>query len=274
MSEENEVQAAANAVKGLLEAVPVYQDVVQPAAKELGTALQTVAKTVHILLAPVSGLVWGYDQIKDFVGTRVAEKLAKVPPERLQSPEPNVAGPALESLRYTGHKEDLREMYASLLAAAMDKASMAEAHPSFVEMIKQLASDEAKLLRFLAYSGNQPMIDLRDHDDNPPVGGHWIVQRFTLIPYEAACVSPHLGPAYLVNLQRLGLVELRENYRLNHRDGIDRYKALEEHAALKPHLEEIAKKANHRSEFWHGAVQLTPLGRQFCNVCVYERADG
>ena len=99
MSEENKIRDAADAIKGIVEAVPVYQDVVQPAAREVGTALQTVAKTLHILLAPVSGLVWGYDKIRDFVGEKVAQKLSEVPAEELRSPEPHVAGPALEALR-------------------------------------------------------------------------------------------------------------------------------------------------------------------------------
>ena len=57
-------------LKESLKPCPIYQDVVQPAAKEIGQALQTVAKTVHIALAPVSALVWGYDKIKDFVSQK------------------------------------------------------------------------------------------------------------------------------------------------------------------------------------------------------------
>ena len=79
VSDENKIRDLAEAVKGVVEAVPIYEDALQPAAKEIGTALQTVAKTIHIALAPVSALVWGYDQIKDFVSTKVAEKLKDVP---------------------------------------------------------------------------------------------------------------------------------------------------------------------------------------------------
>jgi len=62
-------------VTGAAKAIPVYQDIAQPAAQEVGKALQTVAKTVHIALAPVSALVWGYDQIKEFVSTKVSDRL-------------------------------------------------------------------------------------------------------------------------------------------------------------------------------------------------------
>ena len=120
MAEENKIRDAADAIKGVVQAIPIYQDAVQPAAKEVGAALQTVAKTLHVLLAPVSALVWGYDKIKDFVGDRVAAKLHGVPVDELRQPEPNVAGPALEALRYTGYQEELREMYANLLATSIN----------------------------------------------------------------------------------------------------------------------------------------------------------
>jgi hypothetical protein len=45
MSEENKTRDAVDAVTGLVKAVPVYQDLVQPAAKEVGVGLQRI---VHI----------------------------------------------------------------------------------------------------------------------------------------------------------------------------------------------------------------------------------
>ena len=61
MGDDNKIRDVIDAVTGVAKAVPVYQDVVQPAAQEIGTALQTVAKTVHVALAPVSALVWGWE---------------------------------------------------------------------------------------------------------------------------------------------------------------------------------------------------------------------
>jgi hypothetical protein len=135
MGDENKIRDAADAVKGLVEAVPVYEDVLQPAAKEVGAGLQTVAKTIHIALAPVSALVWGYDKLKDYLEERLAEKLKKVPAEKIITPNPTVAVPAVESMRYTAHDPTLRELYASLLASAMNADTADKAHPAFVEMI-------------------------------------------------------------------------------------------------------------------------------------------
>lgn len=271
MTEENKIRDAADAIKGIVESVPVYQDVVQPAAKEVGTALQTVAKTLHILLAPISALVWGYDKIKDFVGESVAKKLENVPTEELQSPEPHLAGPALEALRYTGYQEELREMYAKLLASSIDKKTAINAHPAFVEIIKQLSPDEARLLKHLSYNQTIPFIDVRQEETNSNVG-RWVLRFFSLAPYISGCVNPDLGANYLINLQRLGLLELRENYSLRDQNKsnnvLPAYQELKEHHEVKLLQESVKAFIGQRITFAEGAIIVTKLGEQFCFACI------
>jgi hypothetical protein len=211
MTEENKIRDVVDAVTGIAKAVPVYQDVVQPAAQEIGKGLQTVAKTVHVMLAPVSALVWGYDQIKEFVSTRVAERLKNVPPENLVSPKPNVAGPALEALRYTGHEELLSDLYANLLAAAMDASTANGAHPAFVEIIKQLTPDEAKLVALFVRDMPLPLLNLRwqyKSNQEGKSGGREVLVHFSHLGNIAGCQYPHMTPTYIDNLCRLGLAEV------------------------------------------------------------------
>lgn len=269
MTEENKIRDAADAIKGIVEAVPVYQDAIQPAAKEVGTALQTVAKTLHILLAPVSALVWGYEKIKDFVGDRVAQKLKDVPVEELQQPAPNIAGPALEALRYTGYQDELREMYANLLATSIDGVTAKQAHPAFVEIIKQMSPDEAKMLKVLSLLHTMPMVDVRS-EEKESSAGRWAVRNFTLLPHQSRCANLDLGPNYLDNLSRLGLVELRENYTLSAIDGADQYLPLIESPEIASRLDAINSVENRKAKVIKGAVMLTQLGIQFCNSCIVE----
>ena len=150
MGDENKIRDAADAIKGIVEAVPIYQDAVQPAAKEVATALQTLAKTIHVVLSPLKGLVWGYERIMAHLETALAEKFKHIPKDRIITPNPTVAVPLLQSLLYTAQEPDLRELFTNLLATSMDKETIKNAHPSFVELIKQLTPDEARLLRYLA----------------------------------------------------------------------------------------------------------------------------
>ena len=268
MSDENKIRDAADAVKGIVEAVPIYQDVAQPAVREIGIALQTVAKTIHVALAPFSALVWGYEQLNDFLSTKVAEKLKDVPPENIVTPKPNVAGPALQSLRFTGHEETLRDMYANLLAASMDTRTATGAHPAFVEIIRQLTPDEARLICLIAQDRAFPLVTVRrEYKVETPLerGGMEVLVHFSLLGWEAGCDFPQMTPTYLDNLCRLGLAVIPTISEYT-KPGI--YDSLEKHPQV-----ELAKASIEADEKWRAAVyrkglQVTQFGMQFCRICV------
>ena len=56
-------------------------------------------------------------------------------------------------------------MYATVLANSMDKFTKEGIHPGFVEIIKQLSSDEAKILRYMHLRTTLPIITLRFEDE-------------------------------------------------------------------------------------------------------------
>jgi hypothetical protein len=263
-----EIRDTAEAVKGIVEAVPVYQDVLQPAAKELGIALQTLAKTVHIALAPVGALVWGFDKIKEFVSTRVAEKLKGVPIENIGTPKANIAGPALEALRYTGHEEALREMYANLLATSMDKTRARKAHPAFVEIIRQLTPDEAKIVQLFARPKPLPLLDLRVDVLQPTDslrGGNELHRNFSLLGEEAGCTLPEMTPTYLDNICRLGLAEIPQFFEYT---APGTYEPLEQHPTIQSSKKAYESSGKFRVTLIRKALRITQLGLDFCEVCV------
>ena len=136
------IKQTIDSATALVKAVPIYEDAIQPLAKETGKALGTLGKAVNVALAPISLVVWGYDQIKDFLENKVTEKLENVPEDRITTPPPNVVGPAVEALKFTGQDPTLQDMFANLIANSLDSKTILEAHPSFVYMIKSLSSDD------------------------------------------------------------------------------------------------------------------------------------
>ncbi len=270
MSEENKIRDAADAVKGIVEAVPIYQDALQPAAKEVGKGLETIAKTIHIALAPVSALVWGFDQIKDFVSTRVAEKLKGVPQERIKSPSPSVAGPALEALKYTGYEDSLRNLYANLLANSMDSKTAADAHPAFVDIIKSMTPDEARLIKMFATSSSCALIDLKV---TLKEGGFIILHRnVSLLGGQAGCEYSQLVPNYLDNLCRLGLLDIPIGFSFNDKNI---YTALESSVLVQDVKQSF--EGNDKLTFGidHKKVDVTDFGKQFIRACVVDKpVDG
>lgn len=271
MGEESggdKVKGTIEAVTGLVKAVPIYDDMVQPVAKQLGKSLETVGKAINVALAPVGILVWGYDKCQEFISTKVANRLKDVPPEDIITPKPNVAGPAIEALRYTGHEESLSDMYANLLAAAMDKNTADGAHPAFVEIIKQLTPDEAKLIGYFLKPLPFPLLTVRADNKETGRGGYDVAVNVSLFGDLAGLTMPKLVPAYLDNLCRLGLIDIQQKYSY-----IDKtiYDALESSEEIKSHQQQIASVTNHTCSLVRGAVMVTNLGKQFGNVCVKGR---
>lgn len=271
MSDENKTRDTIDAVTGLAKAVPVYQDILQPAAQEIGKALQTVAKTVHIALAPVSALVWGYDEIKEFVSTKVSDRLKNIPPENIVTPKPNVAGPALEALRYTGHEESLSDLYANLLAASMDKNTANGVHPAFVEIIKQLTPDEAKLVGLFVHDMPFPLLDVRWEYKTRTAdksGGGYLLVNFSHLGNLAGCELPQLMPTYIDNLCRLGLTEVPSMYQYT---GKGVYDELEKSTEVQFNKARIETNPELTCVIVRKGLRITELGKQFTQVCVVRK---
>lgn len=263
------VKGTLEAATGLVKAVPIYEDAIQPVAKQVGKSLETVGKLVNVALAPVGLLVWGYDQCEGFIKTKVADRLKNTPPEDIITPKPNVAGPAIEALRYTGHEESLSDMYANLLASAMDKKTADGAHPAFVEMIKQFTPDEAKLMAFFLKRQPFQIVSVRA-ENKDGTGGITVAHHLSLFGEQAHLEVEYLVPSYLYNLARLGLIVIEDNSSYTV-EGI--YDDLESSAAVKHYVAQANAWPDKASEVVRGYIRLTSLGRQFGKVCVMDHAE-
>ena len=162
-NDSSSINATINAVAGLAQAIPVYQDALQPAAKEIGKSLEVAAKVVGIALAPLKGMVWGYEKIEGFITESVGKRLKNTNAENIITPAANIVGPAIEALKFSGEDINLRELYANLIANAMDKATSLNVHPAFVEIIKTISGDEALVMKYFSdnHSTPEPIIEVR-----------------------------------------------------------------------------------------------------------------
>jgi hypothetical protein len=261
------VKQTIDSATALVKAVPIYEDAIQPLAKETGKALGTLGKAVNVALAPISLVVWGYDQIKDFLENKVTEKLENVPEDRITIPPPNVAGPAVEALKFTGHDPTLQDMFANLIANSLDSKTVLEAHPSFVDMIKNLSPDEGLILKLFASAQNFPMIDVKLQINKN--GGFNILHRnVSQIGFLSNCKNPQLTANYLDNLCRLGILEIPSGQRL-----VD--PNVYESLTSDPNIEQLKKQFEGNQEFSIGFeqkfIQVTGMGRQFINACVIDK---
>lgn len=261
MEEENKetnVKSTIDAVTGLVKAVPVYEDAVQPAAKEIGKSLETVSKAVNVALAPIKAMVWGYEKIEFFLTKRISEKLKDIPKEDIQTPPPNIAGPAVESMRYTGHDENLRELYANLLANSMNKSTSKNVHPAFVEVIKNLSSEDAKILQLFLTTYEYPKIDILSR--KPGEKGKILNSRnFTHFHLLTEGLDINLIPTYIDNLNRLGILQIIDGAWF---EDSNFYLPLENDKAIDTIRNDIKRKKT-EIIFERGMLKLTSFGKSF-----------
>lgn len=265
---ESNVKSTIDAVTGLAKAIPIYDDAIQPAAKEIGKSLATVTKTINIALAPISALVWGYEKIQEFVQTRVSEKLKNTPEEKIITPDPAVVGPALEALKYTGNNETISELYANLIANSMDRDTVKKAHPGFVEIIKNMTADEGLILRVFIPNVYKPIMDIKLKIKKGDGGEHNLVSNLSNIGIEAGCKYPDLAPQYIDNLCRLGLLQMPSGRHLIGANAYDTLTKTKDYEDFKTKYESEHTTIREIKKY----IELTDLGTLFREACIIDKS--
>jgi hypothetical protein len=151
----------------------------------------------------------------------------------------------------------LRERGAELLAQSAEVGRGEELHPAYARILDNLSPDEARILRVLATRGPQPAVDVRR---GLPLVSELVAPGLNMIGREAGCRYPDGVPAYLDNLNRLGLIWFsRETLR-----DINPYQVLE----AQPEALEAMRKAGRTARTVRRSIHLTPFGTDFCEVCL------
>ena len=262
MSNENNV--ASEIAKEL--AKDIYEDAGHEIIEPTGKLVGLVPRAIRAALAPMEK--WILQREHNIAETEklLAMKLENVEPEKIAPPEPYVAVPALQAISYCMDNEELREMYANLLANSMTDVVRNGVHPGFVEIIKQLCPDEAKILRYFSQTQAVPTIGIRC--ENEKGSGIDIVHIFSNIGEQADCENPFKIEQYFNNLIRLGLLERAANgAALTNKE---RYDPCKNH----PHIQAIKEIYEGKYEafpkvvFTESFVYLTALGKAFSDICL------
>ena len=128
----------------------VYNDGVKGTVVQTGEIIESVVGLFNnVVFYPVkkANALFKY-KLEDFKN-ELEQKLSSIPEEKLVEPDLMIAGPALEALKYTYDKDELRNMYLNLLTSSMNKDIKDKAHPSYVEIIRQLTPLDAKVFKRL-----------------------------------------------------------------------------------------------------------------------------
>ena len=231
-----------------------YEDTAAPVLKPTGQTLGLIPRAVKAALLPLEKWIIGREYNLAEVKKLLELKLQNVSPEQIEEPEAYIAVPALQNISYCMDSEELRDMYAELLAKSMNKATRDGVHPSFVEIIKQLCPDEAKILRFM--DDYMPMISLWGKSDDGK-SEIFVLRKFSNITELAKCEQPNNVSQYIDNMERLGLVN--ESPVLSSLADKTVYEPLRNHSKITAH-----KNVRMQEAYFY----LSDFGKAFKQVCI------
>ena len=211
----NEQEIAAGAVTVAAEvlkeiAAEVYTDAAKPATHEAGEALGTIVGLFNsVVLYPVKLANLHFKYKLEQFEIDLKKKLDGIPQKNIQLPSISIAGPALEALRYNIDTPELREMYLNLLASAMNADMSSDTHPSFVEIIKSLSSDDAEVFSEFAEFGRLPWIRAIVGHDKWRLYPTMTPQFY--IPQLSGYRNPFIVSRSIQNLARFGILTISDN---------------------------------------------------------------
>lgn len=149
----------------------------------------------------------------------------------------------------------------------MNKDTKYNVHPAFVEIIKQLTPDEARLLSKLKPSlyASEALIDVSEKYDK---GSIPIIRNYTN-SYDDTCTVPENISAYLENLERLKIITIKDETSFANKE---LYKPLEKSnrsISLKEEFENKGKELRINEKLFY----LTAFGADFLKCCVINVED-
>ncbi|MGF1806263.1 DUF4393 domain-containing protein [Aliivibrio sifiae] len=248
-------------------AVPFYNDALSPVSKEIGKGLESIACMVN------SGIFLAEDCVQALTSVlrMTGEQLLCLPSERISIERPRVAVKIIEEARYVIGEPEVQQMFATLLAASMDKERANLVHPAYVEIIRQLDPDEAKILKYMhQLDGKAPTLQFTQssqsnkHDEDRKLGVSttMVSEHVNLICEDSGCTYIDNEGIYLANLKRLDLitgvsgnsfVKYDVHTRIKNSEKINKIKQ------INPHI-------NHYN-YSNSMYVFTRLGRGLVNAC-------
>ncbi len=257
MKEKEIIEATADAVANHL----------PKTTSAIDNVFSSIVNVFDVLFTPFQMAKIYKDSKLEAFKNNLENKISKIPEVDMKdSVNLNIVGPALEALKYTILEDELRELFENLLAASIDKRE--DVFPGFVDVIRQLSSDEAKLLKQISLKGtNYPLIDLR-YKLSSNKGFKEIIVNFTDLG-DGVCEKPELVSAYLNELEKFGIISIEEDTYLTDQslyDHLENHKTILNQKNVMLVGAEPGNYEIHKKKF-----KVTAYGKAFIKSCVVSK---
>lgn len=168
-----------------------------------------VRKFIDVKLGPRLRRLLPLDDAAKLAAEDVAARLADVDAALLVEPSPAIAAGVVEALQTRADVPTIRGMLADLLASAcrLDRADAA--HVAFVEIVRQLEPEDARVFSYIAHHAtliDSGRIPVRSTTGMIAVTRRLEVKNAAHLAATAGCPTAARGVFLIGNLERLGLI--------------------------------------------------------------------
>lgn len=186
-------------------------------------------------------------------------KVKAIPNENRIEPDTQNVCQAMENAKYCVENEDLREMFANLIASTMDKEKYKQVHPSYSEILKQMTSCDAQLLKNFIYTPNLPICAFQLKCAN---GSFTRLTDYTYFKKNTD-FDVETNSIILTSLERLGVIKIHIGEWLND----DRLYQIYENSDIFMKYKKMYNNNQNEVVIEKGFAALTPLGKILLKVC-------
>lgn len=245
-------------------------EAIMPVAKKTGSTLSsiwTIAFGGIDIYAEKTQLkrVHALNQFKD----ELEQALSSIPEEKIIEPPLHIVGPSLEASKYYFENDELRTMFARLIASSINIDTADKVHPAFVEIIKQLSPLDALNLKLFKTDYRKPIVNyiFRSSNGNAPCKTNVFLEN-------EQNQDVNLNSASISNLARLGLISISYKTPFQNKDFYNKYFNTPFLEKEKRDLEAYnSQNVNTESLFEtidveQGIVDITTLGEDFIALCI------
>jgi len=190
---------------------------------EADKTVALIPRAIRAALNPIEKWIMGKEYNLKETEMLLAKKLKSVDPEKIVSPPPYVAIPALQAISYCMDNAELRDLYAELLKNAMTVDTIDNVHPTFVEIIKQMSPFDAVIFKKLAQQLVVPCLGVR-YEKQDKIG-YPIIDCYAI---EDTKNFPIIQTQFAIeNLERLKLIDINKRFRYNNKQAYEELKKSE-----------------------------------------------
>ena len=189
------------------------EKLLNPTAKNIGDTLGDISETI---LSPINiGTTWANAHIRKFKQS-IIDNVKKIPEENRDSSKINLAMKTIDDSKYQISDDNLREMFAKLIAASIDKRNNHGLSPRFSNVLSQFSPEDAKFLMQISTNNSDfdsipTVIFFAQKDDGSGLknGDHFIAP-------DKSTISWFKNELSLNNLVSLGIINQTDEQYLSH----------------------------------------------------------